>query len=104
MARLPNNLNLAFDGADGEGILTAMKDVALSSGSACTSADIEPSHVLKAIGLSDELSGGSIRFGLGRWTTELEVDYVADRVVDVVESQRSLAPRRPTQGRPNPAN
>lgn len=102
--RLPNNLNLAFERADGEGMLTAMKDVALSSGSACTSADIEPSHVLKAIGLSDQLSSGSIRFGLGRWTTDLEVDYVADRVVEVVKSQRSLAPRQPEQGQPSRSN
>lgn len=94
-SRLPNNLNLAFDGVDGEGMLTSMKDIALSSGAACSSADVEPSHVLRAIGLSDELASGSIRFGLGRWTSVEEVDYVANRVAEVVESQRRLSPRRP---------
>jgi cysteine desulfurase len=94
-SRLPNNLNLAFTAMDGEGMLTAMKDVALSSGSACSSADVAPSHVLKAIGLSDELASGSIRFGLGRWTSQEEVDFVARRIVEVVESQRRLVPVRP---------
>lgn len=99
--RLPNNLNLAFEGIDAEAALTTMKEVALSSGSACSSAEVEPSHVLKAIGLSDELASGSIRFGLGRWTTEDEVDYVAGRIVEVVGSLRKLAPKRPG---PVPAN
>ncbi len=93
--RLPNNLNLAFEGIDAEAVLTNMKDVALSSGSACSSAEVEPSHVLKAIGLSDDLASGSIRFGLGRWTTVEEVDYVIGRFVEVVAGLRSLAPRRP---------
>jgi len=103
-SRLPNNLNLAFEGVDGEGLLTAMKDVALSSGSACSSAEIEPSHVLKAIGLSDELASGSIRFGLGRWTTMEEVDFVAGRITEVVESQRRLRPRHPNGAPSTPVN
>jgi cysteine desulfurase len=93
--RLPNNLDIAFEKIDGEAMLTAIKDVALSSGSACSSAEVEPSHVLTAIGLPAELASGSIRFGLGRWTTEEEVDYVAGRVVEVVGNLRRLAPGRP---------
>ncbi len=93
--RLPNNLNLCFGGVDAEGILTSIKDVALSSGSACSSADTSPSHVLKAIGLSDIDASGSIRFGLGLETTREEVDFVADRIVEVVESLRRLTPRHP---------
>ncbi len=102
--RLPNNLNLAFVGIDGEAMLTAMKEIALSSGSACSSAEIGPSHVLKAIGLTDELASGSIRFGLGRSTTSEEVDYVAGRVVEIVDSLRRLAPRRPDASKPISAN
>lgn len=103
-SRLPNNLNLVFDGVDGEGMLTAMKDVALSSGAACSSAEVEPSHVLKAIGLTDELASSSIRFGLGRWTTSEEIDYVSARVVEVVESQRRLTPRPPVTNASTPVN
>jgi cysteine desulfurase len=95
--RLPNNLNLCFQGVDAEGMLTNLKDIALSSGSACSSAEVEPSHVLKAIGLTDEQASGSIRFGLGRSTTEAEVDYVSGRIVEVVERLRGLAPKRPTK-------
>ena len=102
--RLPNNLNLAFEGIDAEAVLTNMKDVALSSGSACSSAEVEPSHVLKAIGLSDDLASGSIRFGLGRWTTVEEVDYVIGRFVEVVAGLRSLAPRRPGPPPPKAQN
>ncbi len=103
-SRLPNNLNLAFEGVDGEGMLTSMKDIALSSGAACSSADVEPSHVLRAIGLSDELASGSIRFGLGRWTSSEEVDYVTERVTEVVESQRRLSPRHPSGPRSQTVN
>ncbi len=103
-SRLPNNLNLAFEGVDGEGLLTAMEEVALSSGSACSSAEIEPSHVLKAIGLSDELTSGSIRFGLGRWTTEDDVDFVDRRIKEVVESKRSLSTRHPDGDHTSPIN
>jgi cysteine desulfurase len=95
--RLPNNLNLCFQGVDAEGMLTNLRDIALSSGSACSSAEVEPSHVLKAIGLNDEEASGSIRFGLGRSTTEAEVDYVSGRIVEVVERLRALTPKRPTK-------
>lgn len=79
--RLPNNLNLSFEGLAPGALLAALKDVALSSGSACTSAAVEPSYVLRALGVPDALVNTSVRFGLGRPTTEAEVDYVADRVV-----------------------
>ncbi len=87
--RLPGSLNVAFSGVDGETLLMALDDVAVSSGSACTSAAVEPSYVLKAIGLSDELAHSSLRFTVGRFTTEDEVDYAARRVVDTVQKLRS---------------
>lgn len=90
--RLPNNLNLSFASVEGEGILMDMKDVALSSGSACSSAHIEPSYVLKAMGRTDESAQSSIRFGLGRSTTADEVDYVAGRIVEAVARLRQLSP------------
>jgi len=90
--RLPGNLNLAFAGVEGESVLLGMADVALSSGSACTSASLEPSHVLKAIGLPDDLAHGSLRFGLGRFTTEDEVDTVVARVAAIVTRLRDLSP------------
>jgi cysteine desulfurase len=90
--RLPNNLNLSFGYVEGEAMLMAMEDVAVSSGSACTSASIEPSHVLRAMTGSDERAQSSLRFGLGRFNTEEEVDYVADRVVEVVRRLRELSP------------
>ncbi len=90
--RLPGNLNLSFAHVDGEPLLMALTDVAVSSGSACTSARREPSYVLKALGVSDDLCLSSIRFGLGRFNTEAEVDYVADRVVEAVERLRELSP------------
>ncbi|MBI3871743.1 MAG: IscS subfamily cysteine desulfurase [candidate division Zixibacteria bacterium] len=94
--RLPNNLNLSFAGIDGEAVLMGVKDdVALSSGSACTSAEVEPSHVLKAIGVPDGLARGSIRFGLGRSNTIEEIDYVAERIVATVTNLRRLTPHRP---------
>jgi cysteine desulfurase len=89
--RLPGNLNLSFAGVDGESLMMALNDVALSSGSACTTAAIEPSHVLRAIGISDDLAHSSIRFGIGRFNTEAEVDYVADRIVETVERLRELS-------------
>jgi cysteine desulfurase len=89
--RLPGNLNMSFAGVESESLLMGLNDVALSSGSACTSATIEPSYVLKALGLDDERAHGSIRFGLGRFNTPAEVDYVADRVTDVVCRLRELA-------------
>jgi cysteine desulfurase len=89
--RLPGNLNMSFAGVESESLLMGLNDVALSSGSACTSATIEPSYVLKALGLADESAHASIRFGLGRFNTKAEVDYVADRVTDVVRRLRELA-------------
>ncbi len=90
--RLPNNLNLSFSGVEGDALLMGINDVAVSSGSACTSAMIEPSYVLRALGVSDELSHSSIRFGIGRFNTEEEVDYVSDRVVETVKRLRELSP------------
>jgi cysteine desulfurase len=90
--RLPGNLNLSFNFVEGEGLMMAIKDVAVSSGSACTSASLEPSYVLRALGVGDELAHSSIRFGLGRFTTEEEVDYVADLVVKKVTRLRELSP------------
>ena len=90
--RLPNNLNLSFSGVEGDALLMGINDVAVSSGSACTSAMIEPSYVLRALGVSDDLSHSSIRFGLGRFNTEEEVDYVAGRVVETVKRLRELSP------------
>lgn len=87
--RLPGNLNVAFEGVDGETLLMSLDDVAVSSGSACTSATVEPSYVLKAIGLSDELAHSSLRFTVGRFTTEEEVDYAARRVVEIVRKLRA---------------
>lgn len=84
--RLPGNLNVAFDGIAGDGLIPALKTIAVSSGSACASATPEPSHVLRAIGLPDELAHASLRFGLGRWTTEAEVDHAVEAVVAAVES------------------
>jgi cysteine desulfurase len=90
--RLPGNLNLSFAGVEGEALLVSMKDVAVSSGSACTSASLEPSHVLTAIGVPAELAHASIRFGVGRWTTEEEVDYAAETAVSAVSRLREKSP------------
>jgi len=90
--RLPGNLNLSFAYVEGESLLMGINDVAVSSGSACTSATLEPSYVLKALGAGDDLAHSSIRFGIGRFNTEAEVDYVAKRVVDTVQRLRELSP------------
>ena len=90
--RLPHNLNISFAYVEGESLLMGINDVAVSSGSACTSASLEPSYVLKALGAGDDLAHSSIRFGLGRWTTEEEVDYVADKLIDVVTRLREMSP------------
>jgi cysteine desulfurase len=91
--RLPGNLNLSFSYVEGESFLMGVNhDIALSSGSACTSATLEPSYVLKALGVGEELAHTSIRFGLGRFNTAAEVDYVIGRVVEVVERLRELSP------------
>jgi cysteine desulfurase len=87
--RLPNNLSVHFTGVDGESILMAIDDIALSSGSACSSGLIEPSYVLKACGLKDDLALASVRFGLGRFTTEEEVDYAASKVATVITHLRT---------------
>ena len=84
--RLPGNLNISFAYVEGESLLMGINDIAVSSGSACTSATLEPSYVLKALGTGDDLAHSSIRFGIGRFNTEAEVDYVADRVVETVEA------------------
>jgi len=91
-SRLPNNLNMSFACVEGESLLMGLHDVALSSGSACTSATLEPSYVLKALGVSNDLAHTSVRFGLGRFNTEEEVDYVAGRVVETVNKLRELSP------------
>jgi cysteine desulfurase len=90
--RLPGNLNLSFAHVEGSALLTNVRSVALSSGSACTSAEPEPSYVLRALGVSDDLAHGSIRFGLGRFNTEEEVDYTIDEVARAVTHLRSLSP------------
>ncbi|MCU0690195.1 MAG: IscS subfamily cysteine desulfurase [Polyangiaceae bacterium] len=90
--RLPGNLNISFTFVEGEGMMMAIKDVAVSSGSACTSASLEPSYVLKAMGVGDELAHSSIRFGIGRFTTDEEVEYVGRLVVDKVRKLREMSP------------
>ena len=90
--RLPDNLNISFAYVEGESLLMGIKDVAVSSGSACTSASLEPSYVLQALGAGDELAHSSIRFGLGRFNTEEEVDYVADKLTNVVRRLREMSP------------
>jgi cysteine desulfurase len=90
--RLPHNLNISFAYVEGESLLMGINDIAVSSGSACTSATLEPSYVLKALGAGDDLAHSSIRFGLGRFNTEEEVDYVANKVIDVVSKLRELSP------------
>jgi cysteine desulfurase len=89
---LPGNLNMSFVYVEGESLLMGINDIAVSSGSACTSATLEPSYVLKALGLGDEIAHSSIRFGLGRFNTKAEVDYVADKIIDVVRKLRELSP------------
>jgi cysteine desulfurase len=89
---LPGNLNMSFVYVEGESLLMGINDIAVSSGSACTSATLEPSYVLKALGLGDEVAHSSIRFGLGRFNTKAEVDYVADKLIDVVLKLRELSP------------
>ena len=90
--RLPHNLNLSFAYVEGESLLMGMKEVALSSGSACTSATLEPSYVLRALGVGSDLAHSSIRFGLGRFTTDEEVDYAAKRMIETVTRLREMSP------------
>ena len=89
---LPNNLNMSFAFVEGESLLMGINDIAVSSGSACTSATLEPSYVLKALGVGEDLAHTSIRFGLGRFNTEEEVDYVVNRMYEVVSRLRELSP------------
>ena len=90
--RLPGNLNIGLPTVDGQQLLAELPELSLSLGSACTSAAVEPSYVLKALGLPDELANGSIRIGLGRFTTEAEVDFAVDRLTSAVRRLRSAAP------------
>jgi cysteine desulfurase len=91
-SRLPHNLNISFAYVEGESLLMGINDIAVSSGSACTSATLEPSYVLKALGAGDDLAHSSIRFGIGRFNTDEELDYAAAKVIDVVKKLRELSP------------
>jgi cysteine desulfurase len=90
--RVPHNLNVSFNYVEGESLLMALKDLAISSGSACTSASLEPSYVLRALGLSDELAHSSLRFSIGRYTTEADIDYALGKIKDAVSKLRELSP------------
>jgi cysteine desulfurase len=90
--RLPGNLNISFSFVEGEALMMAIKDVAVSSGSACTSASLEPSYVLRACGVEEDMAHSSIRFGIGRFNTEEEVDYVIRLMVDKVRKLRDMSP------------
>jgi cysteine desulfurase len=90
--RVPHNLNISFNYVEGESMLMALKDLAISSGSACTSASLEPSYVLRALGRNDELAHSSIRFTLGRFTTEEEVDFTIKLVREKIAKLRELSP------------
>jgi cysteine desulfurase len=90
--RLPHNLNISFAYVEGESLLMGINDIAVSSGSACTSATLEPSYVLKALGAGDDLAHSSIRYGIGRFNTEEEVDYAANKTIEVVKKLRELSP------------
>jgi len=90
--RTPNHLNCSFNYVEGESLLMGMKDIAVSSGSACTSASLEPSYVLRALGRSDELAHSSLRMTIGRFTTEEEIDYVVNTLKDRVAKLRELSP------------
>ncbi|EJU00779.1 cysteine desulfurase [Dacryopinax primogenitus] len=91
-AGYPGCVNLSFSYVEGESLLMALKDVALSSGSACTSASLEPSYVLRALGAAEDMAHSSLRFGIGRFTTEAEIDFVIDRIVGVVTKLRDMSP------------
>ena len=91
-ARYPGNLNISFAYVEGESLLMGLKDVAVSSGSACTSASLEPSYVLRALGVEEDLAHTSLRFGLGRFTTQQEVDYAVTATVKHVTKLREMSP------------
>ncbi|MEJ2397236.1 MAG: aminotransferase class V-fold PLP-dependent enzyme, partial [Gammaproteobacteria bacterium] len=90
--RIPHNLNISFNFVEGESLMMALKDLAVSSGSACTSASLEPSYVLRALGRSDELAHSSIRFSLGRFTTEEEIDFAIAQISKNIDKLRALSP------------
>lgn len=90
--RLPHTSNISFKYVEGEGLMMGIKDIAVSSGSACTSASLEPSYVLKSLGLDDELAHSSLRFGLGRFTTDEEIDYTIECVAGAVNKLRDMSP------------
>jgi cysteine desulfurase len=90
--RLPNNLNLSFGYVEGESLIMGIGDIAVSSGSACTSASLEPSYVLRSLGVGDDLAHSSIRFGFGRFTTVEEIDYTAEQVSSAVKRLREMSP------------
>jgi cysteine desulfurase len=90
--RVPHNLNICFNYVEGESMIMALKELAVSSGSACTSASLEPSYVLRALGRNDELAHSSIRFSIGRWTTAAEVTYAVDLVRQKIARLRSMSP------------
>ena len=90
--RIAGNLNISFNYVEGESLIMALKDIAVSSGSACTSASLEPSYVLRALGRSDELAHSSLRFTIGRYTTEEEIDYTIGLVINAVNKLRDLSP------------
>ena len=91
-SRLPGNLNISFAYVEGEGLMMGIKDLAVSSGSACTSASLEPSYVLRALGVDEELAHTSLRLGLGRFTTDEEIDYAIERISKEVNRLRELSP------------
>ena len=90
--RVPHNLNISFNYVEGESLIMAIKGIAVSSGSACTSASLEPSYVLRALGRTDELAHSSIRFSIGRFTTESDVDYTINLLAEKIEKLRELSP------------
>jgi cysteine desulfurase len=90
--RIPGNLNISFAYVEGEGLMMGFKELSVSSGSACTSASLEPSYVLRALGVEEELAHTSIRFGIGRFTTSEEIDFTIDKVVKAVERLREMSP------------
>jgi cysteine desulfurase len=90
--RIAGNLNVSFNFVEGESLIMALKELAVSSGSACTSASLEPSYVLRALGLNDELAHSSLRFSIGRFTTEGDIDYAISRIRDAVSKLRELSP------------
>jgi cysteine desulfurase len=90
--RLPNNLNLSFGYVEGESLMMGVSELAVSSGSACTSASLEPSYVLRALGVGDDLAHSSIRFGMGRFTTAEEIDFTAEKIIIAVKRLREMSP------------